>query len=107
MSELATASDTLSSLCSGERQQSKQMWILIIYILIVVVGESVVIGIGLALDRTFPLANLTVSSTLFFAVLGFGWPLAVRWTEPKPAKNVKRADCTCGPNGPRFQRPRN
>jgi hypothetical protein len=30
------------------------MWILIVYILIVVVGESVVVGIGLALDRTFP-----------------------------------------------------
>ena len=92
MSELATASDTLSSLCSGWRQQGKQMWILIIYILIVVVGESVVVGIGLALDRIYPLASLTVSLTLFFAVLGFGWPLAVRWTEPKPAKNVKLAN---------------
>jgi len=67
------------------------MWILIIYILIVVVGESVVVGIGLALDRTFPLASLPVSLTLFFAVLAFGWPLAVRWTEPKPAKNLKLA----------------
>ena len=67
------------------------MWILIVYILIVVVGEAVVIGIGLGLDRTFPSASLPVSLTLFFAVLGFGWPLAVRWTEPKDAKNVKRA----------------
>ena len=32
------------------------MWILIIYILIVVVGEFVVVGIGLALDLRFPLA---------------------------------------------------
>jgi len=65
------------------------MWILIIYVLIVVVGEAVVVGIGLALDRTFPVASLTVSLTLFFAVLGFGWPLAVRWTEPKHAKRAK------------------
>ena len=65
------------------------MWILIIYILIVVVGESVVVGIGLVLDRTFPLASLPVSLTLFFAVLAFGWPLAVRWTEPKHAKRPK------------------
>ena len=72
MSELATASDTLSSLRSGGRQQGKAMWILIIYILFVVVGESVVVGIGLALDRTFPLASLPVSLTLFFAVLAFG-----------------------------------
>ena len=67
------------------------MWILIVYILIVVVGKSVVIGIGLALDRIFPLASLPVSLTLFFAVLAFGWILAVRWTEPKQAKNVKLA----------------
>jgi uncharacterized membrane protein YphA (DoxX/SURF4 family) len=67
------------------------MWILIIYVLIVVIGEAVVIGIGLALDRTFPLASLPVSLTLFFAVLAFGWPLAVRWTEPKHVKSVKLA----------------
>jgi uncharacterized membrane protein YphA (DoxX/SURF4 family) len=91
MSELATASDTLSSLCSGRRQKGKQVWILIIYVLIVVVGEAVVVGIGLALDRTFPLASLPVSLTLFFAVLAFGWPLAVRWTEPKHAKRAKLA----------------
>ncbi len=68
------------------------MWILIIYILIVVVGKSVVVGIGLALDRTFPLASLPVSLTLFFAVLALGWPLAVRWTEPKHAKKAKLAN---------------
>ena len=67
------------------------MWILIVYILIVVIGESVVVATGLALDRISPLASLPVSLTLFFAVLGFGWPLAVRWTEPKHAKNVKLA----------------
>jgi uncharacterized membrane protein YphA (DoxX/SURF4 family) len=63
------------------------MWILIIYVLIVVIGEAAVVGIGLALDRTFPLASLPVSLTLFFAVLAFGWPLAVRWTEPKHSKS--------------------
>jgi uncharacterized membrane protein YphA (DoxX/SURF4 family) len=67
------------------------MWILIIYILIVVVGESVMVGIGLVLDRTFPLASLPMSLTLFFAVLAFGWPLAVCWTEPKHAKRAKLA----------------
>jgi len=67
------------------------MWILIVYILIVVVGEAAVIAIGLALDRIYPLASLPVSLSLFFAVLAFGWPLAVRWTEPKHAKNIKLA----------------
>ena len=57
------------------------MWILIVYVLIVVVGEAVVVG--------FAAASLPVSLTLFFAVLAFGWPLAVRWTEPKHAKRIK------------------
>ena len=30
------------------------MWILIVYVLIVVVGEAVVVAIGLALDRILP-----------------------------------------------------
>ena len=67
------------------------MGILIVYVLIVVVGEAIVIAIGLALDRIYPLASLPVSLPLFFAVLAFGWPLAVRWTEPKHAKRVKPA----------------
>jgi hypothetical protein len=65
------------------------MWILIVYILIVVIGEAAVVATGLALDRIFPLASLPVSLSLFFAVLAFGWPLAVRWTEPKHAKKRK------------------
>jgi hypothetical protein len=64
-------------------------WILIVYILIVVIGEAAVVATGLALDRIFPLARLPVSLSLFFAVLAFGWPLAVRWTEPKHAKKRK------------------
>jgi hypothetical protein len=67
------------------------MWILIVYILIVVVGESAVVTLGLALDRIYPIASLPISLSLFFAVLAFGWPLAVRWTEPKHAKRAKRA----------------
>jgi hypothetical protein len=67
------------------------MWILIAYVLIVVIGEAVVIAIGLTLDRIYPLASLPVSLSLFFAVLAFGWPLAVRWTEPNPVKSVKLA----------------
>ena len=61
------------------------------WILIVVICEAVVVAIGLALDRIYPLASLPVSLSLFFAVLAFGWPLAVRWTEPKHAKSVKLA----------------
>jgi hypothetical protein len=67
------------------------MWIMVVYIFIVTVCELGVVAIGLVLDRTFPLASLPVSLTLFFAVLWVGWLLAVRWTNPKRAKNAKHA----------------
>jgi len=65
------------------------MWILIVYGLIVLVGESFVIILGLYLDRVYPSASLPVSLSLFFAVFWLGWLLAVRWTEPKPQKHPK------------------
>ena len=65
------------------------MWILMVYVFIVVISELIVVAIGLALDRTYPLLSLPVSLSLFFAVIWFGWILAVRWTEPKRAKSVK------------------
>jgi hypothetical protein len=67
------------------------MWIMVVYVLIVIVCELIVVGIGLVLDRVAPLASLPVSLTLFFAVLWFGWLLAVRWTDPKRAKKSKFA----------------
>ena len=62
------------------------MWIMVVYVFIVVVSELIVVGIGLVLDRVAPITSLPVSLTLFFAVLWFGWLLAVRWTDPKRAK---------------------
>jgi hypothetical protein len=43
------------------------------------------------LDRIFPAASLTVSLTLFFAILWLAWVLAVRLTEPKGTKRAKHA----------------
>ena len=68
------------------------MWILIVYLSIVTVFELIVVGIGLVLDRVYAVASLPVSLTLFFAVLWFGWGLAVRWTEPKHVKGAKLAN---------------
>ncbi|MBI5910615.1 MAG: hypothetical protein HY848_11750 [Betaproteobacteria bacterium] len=67
------------------------MWILIVYILIVLVGESIAIAIGLYLDRAYPAASLPVSLTLFFAVFWLSWVLAVRLTEPKRKAHPKTA----------------
>lgn len=59
------------------------MWIILVYVINVVIGEAVVIGLGLYLDRITPEASLPTSIGLFFVVLWIGWILAVRWTEPK------------------------
>ena len=67
------------------------MWIMVVYVLIVVISEIVVVAIGLVLDRIYPLLSLPVSLSLFFAVLWFGWIVAVRLTEPKHAKSAKHA----------------
>ena len=67
------------------------MWIMVIYVLIVAVCESVVVAIGLALDRIYPALSLTVSLSLFFAILWLAWILAVRLTDPKRAKNARHA----------------
>lgn len=66
------------------------MWIMVVYTLIVLVGETVTVGIGLVLDRIYPAISLTVSLTLFFSILWIAWILAVRLTEPN-AKSEKHA----------------
>ena len=65
------------------------MWILTVYILIVVIMELIVVAIGLALDRTYPSLSLTISLSLFFAVLWLAWVVAVRVTEPRHAESKK------------------
>ena len=72
--------------------RAKRMWIMVVYVLIVVISEIVVVAIGLVLDRIYPLLSLPVSLSLFFAVLWFGWIVAVRLTEPKHAKSAKHAN---------------
>ena len=66
------------------------MWILTVYVLIVVIMELIVVAIGLALDRIYPSLSLTISLSLFFLVLWFGWVLAVHLTNPKDVKSAER-----------------
>jgi len=63
------------------------MWLIVVYVLNVLVGESIAIIAGLSLDRTYPSASLPISLSLFFIVFWLGWVLAVRWTEPKHGKD--------------------
>jgi len=66
------------------------MWILTVYVLVVAVMELIVVAVGLALDRIYPSISLTISLSLFFLVLWFGWVIAVRLTEPKREKGTER-----------------
>jgi hypothetical protein len=61
-------------------------WLLVIYVLIVVIGEAIVVAIGLTfLDRKYPSLSVPVCVFLYLAVFFFGWKLAVRLTEPRRA----------------------
>ena len=62
------------------------MWILVIYVSIVAISETVVALLGLTLDRIYPALSLPISLSLFFAVLWLALIVAVRLTKPKHAK---------------------
>ena len=58
-------------------------WLILVYLLIVVIGEAIVVTIGLTfLDRRYPPISVPVSIFMYLAVFFLGWKLAVRLTEP-------------------------
>jgi hypothetical protein len=62
-------------------------WLLVVYVLIVVIGEAIVVAIGLTFwDRKYPSLSVPASVFLYLAVFFFGWKLAIRLTEPRHAK---------------------
>jgi hypothetical protein len=65
--------------------------LLVVYILNVLVGESIVIAIGLGLDRVFRMPAYQHLCRYSFFVFWLSWVLAVRWTEPKRARSAKLA----------------
>ena len=59
-------------------------WLLALYALIVVIGELIVVTLGLTFwDQKFPSLSVPVSIFLYLAVFVFGWKLALRLTEPR------------------------
>ena len=61
------------------------MGLLIAYIVCLVIGQSITIGIGLSIDRMYsPSISLPVSIVLYFLMFWIAWKVAVRITEPKP-----------------------
>jgi hypothetical protein len=59
-------------------------WLLVVYLLILVIGISLVVATGLlVLDRTYSSLSVPISIFLYFSVFFFGWKLAVRLTAPR------------------------
>jgi hypothetical protein len=62
---------------------------LFVYALIVVIGEAIVVAVGLAFwDRKLPALSVPISIVTYLAVFFLGWKLAVRVTEPKHGKQL-------------------
>ena len=66
------------------------MSLLVTYVVTVVIGQSIVIGIGLMVDRYYSSgASLWVALSLYFLMFWRAWRVAVRLTEPRS----QPADC--------------
>ncbi len=64
------------------------MWLLIVYVGIVVMGDLIAYGIGAGVEKAFsPLVSLPIFLTMFFAVFWLGWILAVRLTAKLGVEN--------------------
>lgn len=66
------------------------MRVMAIYVIIVVIVETLAVLIGLQLDKTLPQLSVPLALGLFFGVLAGGWYVAVyiteRWfPDPVPA----------------------
>ena len=56
------------------------MQLLIVYAVLVVIGQAGAIGIGRLVETTYPYAILFAFLGIFFLVLGVAWVLALRLT---------------------------
>jgi hypothetical protein len=67
-------------------------WLLVLYALIVVIGQLIVVAIGVTFwDQKYPSLSMPISVFLYLAVFVFGWKLAIRLTEPRHAQRPEPA----------------
>lgn len=64
-------------------------WLLVLYALIVLIGQIGVVAIGVAFwDRNFPSLSMPISVFLYLAVFVVGWKLALRLTKPRTVQEA-------------------
>jgi hypothetical protein len=61
------------------------MWLIIIYLIFMVIGDIADYFIGILVEQIWPAASLPVFLGLYFLFLYVSWVIAVRITEPKKA----------------------
>ncbi len=60
------------------------MGLLVAYLVCLIVGQAITIGIGLSIDRYYSsTVSLPISLFLYFTMFWVAWKVAVRITEPK------------------------
>jgi hypothetical protein len=73
----------------GAERVALQMWerhmgLLVTYLVCLIVGQAITIGIGLSIDRYYSASvSLPISLFLYFTMFWVAWKIAVRITEPK------------------------
>jgi hypothetical protein len=74
----------LASILIPQQCRDLTMGLLVAYIVCLVVGQAITIGIGLLIDWFYsPAISLPISLALYFLMFGIAWKVAVRITEPK------------------------
>jgi hypothetical protein len=67
------------------------MSLLVTYVVTVVIGQAIVIGIGLMVERYYSsAASLWVALSLYFMMFWLAWQIAVRLTEPRSSPRDRR-----------------
>jgi hypothetical protein len=59
------------------------MSLLIVYVALVITGDFIAYFIGLAIERTVPVASLPTFLAMYFVCLWVAWVIAVRVTQPR------------------------
>jgi hypothetical protein len=57
------------------------MILIVVYVVLVAIGEVIAFGIGAMLDGMFPTWSMILYMALFFGVIAGAWPVAVFVTE--------------------------
>jgi hypothetical protein len=68
---------------SGVANWNTAMILLLVYLLIVIVGNVVAYALGLVIERYAPAASLPAFLAMYFILLWLGWVIAVRVTQPR------------------------